>query len=259
MISINSIIHLQEIIAQVLTKRIIIGITILIIGLGPIAHAQISLEGLDLGANIDAWYAQATSSKPAPYLQGMEYKLEGQTIDQHQFYRSLSWVEGDLGFAGHKFKNAIILYNIYEDVVIALNFGIQTERVPAILINQSKIDSFSIYNTDFINLINRPVPPAGQGIYEIYFRGKIITVYQKHRKEFDRFSSGVNYRYGGKLYLQYNENYHTIDRKRDLYGVFPEHKALLKDYARKESVQISRNRVTGLKEMLNYCDEIIRQ
>lgn len=216
--------------------------------------AQVSLDRLDLDGDIDSWFQQINTNVP-PYLQGIQYNIIGQTRNQHQYYKSLSWVEGDLTFSGREFHKVEMLYNTYEDVLVIPNFGVKTSGVPAILLNQAHVDAFSMYGAKFIHLQDSQIPPPGKGFYELYYEGKNFTVLVKHSKLKDTSASGIVYKDKREAFILINDICYDLVNKKTLFNLYPEQKDELRKFMRNNDVKFSKQRQEGLKELLKFCDE----
>ena len=221
--------------------------------------AQFTVGNLNLDGDIDKWYNQAIGYENLGFLEGAYYRIESQTIQQHQFFRSMSWLNGTIAIDGRLFKDVKILYNTYKDVLLALNIGMEVHGVQSIKLNHYRIDSFLIEDAKFINLRGKNLPSAGSGFYQKYYDGVNISFYIKRIKIKSSDVETVVYNNNDTKYVLYQDQYFRFNGKKSLYTMFPDKKKRIKKYIKQSPARINKKTDDGLYELMSYCDQLLLQ
>lgn len=223
------------------------------------ATAQFSIDNLNLDGNIDKWYNEAVGYENLAFLEGAYYRIEPQNIQNHQFFKSLSWLNGTIAIDGRLFKDVKILYNTYKDVLLALNIGMEVHGVQSIKLNHYRVDSFLIEDAKFINLRGENLPGAGSGFYQKYYDGDKISFYIKRIKMKSSDVETVVYNNNDTKYVLYEGQYFRFNGKKLLYTMFPDKKKRIKKYIKQSPARINRKTDDGLYELMSYCDQLLLQ
>jgi len=222
------------------------------------SSAQFAVGSLDLNGDIDTWYNETIGYENLAFLEGAYYPVEAQNIKHHQFYRSLSWLNGTIAIDGRVFKNVKVLYNTYRDVLIALNIGMEVYGVQSIKLNQHRVDSFLIEEAKFIHIRSDNHPASGTGFYQKYYEGKNMKLFIKRKKERSSNSEEVIYRIKDKKYILYQNLYYEFKGKKTLFTMFPDKKKQIKKYSRASTPRVNQKNDLGLYELMSYCDQLLK-
>ena len=99
----------------------------------------------------------------------------------------------------------------------------------AIQLIRDNIKSFKIENHLFINSNHLELPTSDKdGFFEVIFQDKNLSAYKKHIKNDEarknnRFAY-TKFIYRNKILINYNNKLHTLNSKKNLIQLFPQHK-----------------------------------
>lgn len=141
---------------------------------------------------------------------------------------------GNLTYDNEIYYETKLNYDIHRDILILTSD--ESETI-GIILNKEKVNSFSIYNKNFVYINNNPYNLADfkPGYYELSQYENNIILYIKHQKSIDysAIKDGVNYFYfkeNDSYYLHYKKVLYPISGKSDLIKVFPEHKKTINEF-----------------------------
>ena len=174
------------------------------------------------------WFDQEVGIENTALYEGIVYRESYRTINEKvKFYRSANWYNGSVIYSGQEFYNVQLKYDVYGDQLILK----QLDRLGggALLLIKSNISSFDIEDTAFINLNNAIKESGIGGFYELLWEESGVRLLAKHRKKDfvrkDRSAAYHEFIDDNKLYLlEYNGQYHSINKKKELTDLFPAEK-----------------------------------
>ncbi|WP_456458636.1 hypothetical protein [Reichenbachiella sp.] len=219
--------------------------------------AQYTTNGLDLDGGMAAWYDAAIGQEKSPVLEGTFYKLEHAALDKNPYFKGAHWANGHLTFNGQAYNQVSLLYNAFRDLLLIRNTALQLSSIEPTLLNQQKVDGFTIHNRQFVHLRDSLAPSHGPGFYEKFYDGDSIQFYIKRIKNEYIRSNKVEFVDEDRFYLFDGQTYIKFASKNTLYKTFPEIKAELKAYGSSLKTNLKRGDEEGVLKLLMYCDNLL--
>ncbi len=191
--------------------------------------------------NVSALSAQQTNSIESGYItfdklvglqntslyQGRLYTEKYRTVnDRKQFFKSTQFINGKIWYKGQPYFNQLLKYDVYEDELLLK----LVESGNTLRLSTKDIDSFSIEKNHFINLKPKKTTPVRLfGYYEVLFQDHMFALYAKHSKNIiERKDEKYTYYEfidtKTRYLLLYRGEYYTLNSKKDILRVFPNHK-----------------------------------
>ncbi|UXP32419.1 hypothetical protein N6H18_00320 [Reichenbachiella agarivorans] len=222
----------------------------------PTVRAQISVVDLNLNEGIETWYNQTIGREHTPIAEGTYYKIQSQTVLEHQFFESAAWKEGFLIIENQSFNDIRMLYNTFQDLLIVDNSGMYRSSYPALQPNQKKITQFTIGESLFLNLQSQE-PPYGKGFYQVVYQGDQIRLLAKRIKTSSVGPQSVEYDEADILFIQVGSSYYKFRNKKSLYDIFPAHKNDIKKFIKSNLTYMNLKDETDLATVLDYCESLV--
>lgn len=214
-----------------------------------------------LSGNLEEWYDGITENSETPLMNGIYYYDEKEEfITQYHtpFYKTGWDYFGKVTYDGRFFPRVNIIYNTSEDLLLFRNAKMEKEGEKSILIDQSKIDSFTIHNDKFLRFDHAKI--GENGFYKVVMRGENIECLVEEVKTGQ--PAGLVYEFNGKsnIYIKYKDEVHSYRQRASLYKIFPDQKKEIKRYIREYSLfTLSRkDKESFLTSVLSYCDSIVK-
>lgn len=210
-----------------------------------------------LNGHLDQWYSEVSNQSLAPIMKGVYFFHGDEEIlspGQTPFYKKGWDQQGSVTFEGHHYPILNINYHIVKDLLLIWNWDMPIKGTPSLLVDQVKIDSFSIHNETFISNQHAKVTTNDDyGFYRKVMQGNQVSCYAKETKTGQL--EGVIYKYEEKrqYYIKYKENTYDYKRKSSLYKLFPEHKKVIKAYLRANYSPVRKGEPI-LKNVLHHLD-----
>ncbi|WP_348798329.1 hypothetical protein [Flavobacterium adhaerens] len=150
------------------------------------------------------------------------YKVVG---DYTMFFKNDKFSIGTVVYTNQPYHNIKLKYDVYKDQLI-LNPAEKQEYIGITLI-KDKIDSFSIYGKNFVNL--RKTQPEivefQAGFHELINVGSNFQLYIRHHKDIQKRinDEGVNYKFtpNNKYFIDYNFTFYEVNSKSSILKIFP--------------------------------------
>ncbi|WP_420582950.1 hypothetical protein [Reichenbachiella sp.] len=229
-----------------------------VVSLGDL-FAQYSTVGLDLDGDMAAWYDAAIGPGKSPILEGTFYKLEYTALDETPYFKGAHWAKGELQFNGQSYKGVSLLYNSFKDLLLIRNSALQYSSIQSTLLNQQKVDGFTIHKRQFVHLKDSLVPSYGDGFYEKFYEGDTIQFFIKRIKNEYVRSSKVEFLDEDKYFLFDGHKYVKYAGKNSLYKTFPDLKSSLKSYGSSLKTKLKRGEEEGMLQLLIHCDKLLME
>lgn len=144
--------------------------------------------------------------------------------DKHRFFDSPNYLSGTIWYNGRPFHQVLLKYDLYEEQVIVSPRNIS--NVSPILLEQHKIDSFSVQNRKFIKIeVLEERSNVGSGFFELLKGSPHYTLFKKHRKtdvrKMDRNRPYYEFKDKSQYVIKYGDAYHLVKSRKDVLDVFP--------------------------------------
>ncbi|MEM7297239.1 MAG: hypothetical protein AAF391_03115 [Bacteroidota bacterium] len=215
-------------------------------------------EGLpNLGSSLDSWSNSATDDIYSAILHGTYfYKTDEQLISPGESPFFEGWDRnGAITYEGRHFNNINIIYNASEDLLLIWSLNMRKDDQKSLLINQHKIDSFTIHNQKFLNY--RHVRIGTRGFYKKVMQGKHITCYSKFTKTGSLEELEYIYEEKSQYWIKYRDEIYEYKRISTLYKIFPEYKKQIRTYMNENRLAARLDRERFLQFMLYHCDKLL--
>lgn len=218
---------------------------------------QYATTGLDLDGDIATWYDRMIGKQNAQVLEGTYYEIKYAALEHHQYFESVHWIDGELVFEGQYFANVSLLYNVFDDVLLIQNKALLLSSIEATLLNQDRVDGFTLAGHHFVNLRDSLSPTLGAGFYELLFDGANIDFYIKRSKsEFIR-DNQLSFEYVDKYFLFDGNQFIRYNSKKDLFKHFSEEKNKMKAYGKTLKTNLKKGEEDGMIKWLEFCDNLL--
>jgi hypothetical protein len=171
-------------------------------------------------------YKQSIQGHTALY-NGSDYKISYGYDDQHGFFRTDDWTNGNVMYENHFYDDVPLLYDITIDRVITENFYNASEMV----LIYEKLSHFKIGNSLFVKLDHKTL--SKPGFYELLYDGPSRVVAKRVkviREEINMREVRINFDEKDRFYIYKNGAYLQVRNKGSVLKVFEDRKAALKEY-----------------------------
>ena len=125
------------------------------------------------------------------------------------------------------------------------------------LVNQSKVQDFSIHDETFIHHLLLQDPPMKQGFYRVVYKGEDLGFYGKYRKRKEIYKNTVSYPSTDRFYLYYQDAFIPFAGKRSIYSIVPTKKQEVKKLISEYSPKLSRKRTEGIGALLSEVEKLL--
>jgi hypothetical protein len=177
-------------------------------------------------------------------------------LENDQFLFTTEFLPGSVTIGGSNFKNIVLKYDIYNDEIIT------PVSMPGIVqLNKEMVDSFSL---SFENKLYRFSKITGdsmanlRGYVNVLYKGK-SALYMRFIKELYHMSGqNVNDRFFQKsqLYFVKDKTVYPVNNRRDLFSLFKESKAQIKEFIKRNSIEVSRKDPDSFVPVVRYIDSL---
>lgn len=156
--------------------------------------------------------------------------------NQHKNFQADRFAPGQVTYEGQVFSNIPMKYNIYDDLLLInlINSGGET----SILLHKEKIESFSLYGHDFINLqLPENQESEIEGFYEVLYETSSGLLLKKHVKKIlkhlDKNFTYYEFEPDEPDYIFFQDTVYTpFESRRDLTKLFPKKEKEIRQFYR---------------------------
>ncbi len=154
------------------------------------------------------------------------------TDGTYRYFNGFDYVKGAVTYNNQYYSNVFLKYDLLEDNLLTRSDD--NLSVFNVKLIPDFIESFSIYNRNFVRLTNTNLGVSGNEFFEASYIGNDLQLYIKHsKKKRDRaLKTGIQYRFSEvKTYvLKSGENYAIINLAKDLKKILPEKEDAIKEF-----------------------------
>lgn len=179
------------------------------------------------------WFDNIIGIENTGLSNGLVYKEKYRSRNEkHKFFLSSKFLIGNINYENEHYFGIAIKYDLYEDeILVKVNNDIQ--------LSKDKISSFQINEHQFIKINDDISKKINQeDFYEILLNSPLFKVYIKHKKKkVERIGDKSTYYEfldDNEYHLFYENNYHTINKRKDLIKIFPEYQNEINKYSNKQ-------------------------
>jgi hypothetical protein len=179
-------------------------------------------------------------------------------LENDQFLFTTEFLPGSVSINGKSFTGIVIKYDIYNDEIIT------RADIPGLVqLNKEMVDSFSL---SFQNKIYRfskitdDTLSILRGYVNVLYNGK-SALYRRYIKElYHMQGQTVNDKFFQKnqLYFVNDKVVYPINSKRDLFTIFKEEKPQIREFIRKNNLEVSKREPESFVPVVKYIDSLIK-
>jgi len=173
---------------------------------------------------------------------GSEYvsPLKDKKVIGDPYYIDFDWQLGSVLYSGHWYDSVPLRYDMANDQLL-IEYA---QGYESILLNTERISQFKIYNHTFVRLTFNPDNNIKEGFYDLLYSGS-SNVYAKRSKYIkdimDQNIMKVEFVEKTKYFLNKNNQYFIVDKKRDLWTIFPSQKTAIRKRLSSEKISFKSN------------------
>ena len=175
-------------------------------------------------------------------------------VEENQFLFSEDFLNGSVSMRGRTYSKIQIRYDIYKDEIL-----IPYQPVGILQLNKEMVDSFSINLPDreyrFVRLADSSDVEINGYFNEVY-RGKTPLIV-RYEKKIEKLADGGKYDkfyQVNKSFILKDGKYWSLDSKKDLYRIFSKEKKTIRNYIKKNNIQIIRDDAESYVPVLKFID-----
>jgi hypothetical protein len=216
-----------------------------------------SLYRLALAHTLDVYYQRSGDQSPVfngRLYTGYAFSFKGGS----PFFDSAEFRTGRIVYDGIRFNDISLLYDDLSEAVITRDQGYWMQ-----LVNE-RIKSFSVAGHQFIRIqedsSNRDL--GGTGFYELLYQGHSAVIKKTVKKIREELSSSEGIlRYideSWRYYIKMGSAYFPVKSRRELLGIFSDHKNEVAQFMRKNRLNYHKNREHTITAATAYYDQITK-
>ena len=234
-------------------------ICILLLISGPTAFSQPAKDTTFITVavqNAVKLYRNALGAQARLY-NGSKYDAPDHTLEQHPYFFSEDWLEGDVFYDGEYFAKIPIMFDLHNRQLI-------TEHHPsghAIQLVPEKLLRFSIAGHFFEKIENEAVANSlpRTGYYDILYSGETKVVAQREKMlreqientEIERFFEEKN-----RYFIFKNGVFNPVKSKSSVLKLLADKKPDLRKFLKQQRVSFSADRELAMKRLAEYYDTL---
>jgi hypothetical protein len=188
---------------------------------------------------------------------GTQYVEPKGTRDEHPFFLTDEWQQGDVEYKGQQYKNLALLYDITTDRLVSELFNGQ----PFVLVNEH-LKRFSLGGRNFIRVetdsIQNDLP--ARGFYEEVYGGNTQVLVRHFKVKEERIESTtlqIYFTARSRHYILHGGRYERITNKSSVLKVLKDHKAEVRSFIKKEKLKFSSATLSqALASVASYYDTL---
>lgn len=154
------------------------------------------------------------------------------TDGTYRYFMGYDYVRGSIIYSGQYYSNVLLKYDILEDNLLTHSEG--KLSIFNVKLLPEFVESFSIYNRNFVRLTDTKLSLSGNGYFEVAYLGGELQLYvkQNKRKKDKALSRGVQYKFFNNNYylLKKKDKYVVISSIKDLKNALPERADEIRDF-----------------------------
>jgi len=184
----------------------------------------------------------------ARLYEGSKYDVDEKRADGFPYFQADVIRQGTITCQGTKYAPVNLYFDLTKDAVVIFNY----EHDDLILLDQDKIDSFSIGRHLFIRMDKFTGLPV-KGFYELLYAGD-PGLYARREKKFYYGAGSRENRYVEKndYYILVNHVFHPCGSKSDILTIFSDQAEALKKYIHSNKIDFREDFETALLACVVY-------
>lgn len=220
------------------------------------AHAQISLEDLDLDQDVSSWYDDNSGAELLEIYEGKIFQLNINITTRKTFsaFKSAQWIDGTVMFRGKRYDEIPLKYDLFSDQLTVLN--VAGSPLQPIIPNQQDIAYFDLEGDYFQNLSTENSPEGEAGFYHVLYDGPQVALYAKYSKRQVVEGRKLEFVRSEKAFLKNGDQFVRVKNKGSFFLAFPEHKAAIKSFCSANALKIKPSNQSALISLTEYCESL---
>jgi hypothetical protein len=177
----------------------------------------------------------------------------------HKFFMEDKFVKGKLILEHGIYPNVSLKYDLYGQQLIlqAISPGVAYNEI---IVTDSRLKGFELEGRAFRKLY---FPETDTLIFQVIGQGDPVCLYHWDKEIFHNslnlsrpFEFSKIHR---KSYVVTNSSMHSFKRARSFSKIFPDHRAEVKKYIRRQKIRLSKAGDAEMTGLINYCSNIIKE
>lgn len=178
------------------------------------------------------------------------------TDGTYRYFNGYDYTPGTVAYNGQYYVNVLLKYDLLDDNLLTRsNDNLSIFNVKLI---PEFVDSFSIYNRNFVRLTDIDLNISGNGFFEAAYLGNDLELYIKHtkKKKDKALNSGIQYRFSDDNFyiVKTNGKYSIVDSSKDLRELIPEKDKEIRDFYKSYRALNKSNPDVFMVKLLKYLD-----
>ncbi|WP_347374550.1 hypothetical protein [Aequorivita sp. Q41] len=178
------------------------------------------------------------------------------TDGTYRYFIDYDYTKGSVVYNNQYYVNVSLKYDLLDDNL--LTHSEDNLSVFNVKLIPSFIDTFSIYNHNFVRLDATGLDISANGFFEVAYVGNELELYIKHtkRKKEKALSSGIQYRFTNANFyvLKSNGNYTIVSSARDLIKLIPEQEEQIRTFYKSYKALYKSNPDSFMTKLILYLD-----
>ena len=220
------------------------------------AHAQISLDELNLDEDVSSWYDDNAGPELLEIYEGKIFQLNINITTRKTFsaFKSAQWIDGDVYFRGKLYQDIPLKYDLYSDQLTVLN--VAGSPLQPIIPNQGDIEWFDLEGDLFRNLPAASAPEAAGGIYHMLYSGKGVALLVKRVKRQVVEGRQLEFVESTKHFIQVGDQFYRLRNKKSFMLAFEANKNEIKSFTASRGLKIKPSNEADLITLIKYCESL---
>lgn len=178
------------------------------------------------------------------------------TDGTYRYFKGFDYNKGWLVYSGQVYDKIPLKYDVLDDNLLTHsedNLGIFVVRlIPEF------IDSFSVYNVEFVRLPDAVRVGGGNGFFEKAFMGNRFHLFIKHtkKKREKALKSGLQYRFTDVNFflIKYESRYFVANSAKDVWKNMPEYSEQIRNFTKTYRQLYKTDRQVFMTKLIGYLD-----
>mgnify|MGYP000465819340 CR=1 FL=1 len=178
------------------------------------------------------------------------------TDGTYRYFNGFDYVKGSVTYNGQYYVNVLLKYDLLEDNLLTQsddNLSIfNVKLIPEF------IESFSIYNHNFVRLKETGLGLSGNGFFEEAYLGNDLNLFIKHtkKKKDKALTTGIQYKFSKDNFyvLKSNGTYSLVSSARDLRKILPEKEQEIRQFYKSYKSLYKSNPDSFMTKLVKYLD-----
>lgn len=200
------------------------------------------------------FYRNAIGAQARLY-NGSKYSPPEQTFEQHPYFLSVDWLQGDVDYDGELFREVPLMLDLSNGQLITEHYS----NGQSLQLVEDKVHHFMIAGHYFENIHNESVGNSlpGSGFYEILYGGDTKVIVKRQKIIHDEIENTVVVRTFDEKnrYFVFKEGaFHPVKTRASVLKLLENQKQQLKKFLRQNRVRFKDNRESALTRVAEYYD-----